>query len=555
MAPQVSVTFLGGLGDIGRNCAALETEGRIVLLDCGQLFANEVQPGVDSILPDLDYLIDNGDRIEACICTHGHEDHIGALPKVLAAGLSFPIYGSAFTLGLVRHRLEEAGVLGQTELRELHDHDRVEIGPFDCEFLPVTHSVPGGLISAIGTPQGIILHSSDFKLDLYPIDGRRTDLSRIGSIAEDPGVRLLLADSTNSDVGGASRSESEIGGVLREVFRQNEGRRIICASFASHIHRVQQVVEAALLTGRKIAPLGLSMMKNITLARRLGILRIPDASFLDIEEVHEYEPGEICVVSTGSQGEPRSALARAADGSSRWIRVDEHDTVILSSHPIPGNEEGVARVINGLIELGAKVVHSGDVDVHTSGHGKRDELTTLHSVAMPEYFTPVHGEYRHLVAHAGLAKTLDMADDRVLLARDGDRLVLSDDGIELDAGVASGAHFFVNGKFTSPKRDALDERLILGSEGVVTVVVAIDFDAGEIASSPWVETRGWLDTDELTRLCQEMSTTVGDAVSKELRSADWDRTSVTRKVRRAAGTFVNEVSSRRPMIVPVVVAA
>lgn len=335
MAEQVQITFLGGLGDIGRNCAAIECGGQVLLLDCGVLFPDEDMPGADFVLPDLEYLRDKADRIVGCICTHGHEDHIGALPYALE-WLSFPVYASRFTLGLIRNRLEERGLADRTELKPIGDHDRLSIGPFDCEFIPVTHSVPSGLISAIRTPQGVILHSSDFKLDLNPVDGRRTDLARIGAIARDEGIRLLLCDSTNSEIPGSSRSETEVGEVLRSVFAAKAGRRLVVAAFASHIHRVQQVAEAAVAEGRKVATLGLSMKRNFALARELGLLRLPDHAVIDISEAQRHKPGEVCVVATGSQGETRSALATAATGDSRWIEIGADDTVVLSSSPIPG---------------------------------------------------------------------------------------------------------------------------------------------------------------------------------------------------------------------------
>ncbi len=301
MAAPVNITFLGGLGEIGRNCAAIETEGRILLLDCGQMFAGDDLPGVDAVLPDFEWLIENGDRVEACIATHAHEDHIGALPHLMKH-LSFPIWGSPFTLGLVRHKLTEAGLMGRTELHTVTDWDRLDIGPFDCEFLPVTHSIPSGNITAFHTEQGVILHSSDFKLDLMPVDGRRTDLSRIGSLADTPGIRLLLADSTNADSPGQSQSETEVGRVLSGLIRAEEGRRIIIGAFASHIHRVQQIADAAIENGRTLVTLGLSMRRNVKLARDVGILRIPDHAIRDIEDIEDLDPAKICIVCTGSQG-------------------------------------------------------------------------------------------------------------------------------------------------------------------------------------------------------------------------------------------------------------
>ena len=362
MAEPVQITFLGGLGDIGRNCAAIESQGEVLLLDCGVLFPDEDMPGADFVLPDLEYLRDRADRIVGCICTHGHEDHIGALPRALE-WLSFPVYASPFTLGLIRNRLEERDVSDRTTLVPIGDHDRVRIGSFDCEFIPVTHSVPSGLISAIRTSQGVVLHSSDFKLDLNPVDGRRTDLARIGAIARGEGIRLLLCDSTNSEIPGSSRSETEIGEVLRGVFAAHPDRRMVVAAFSSHIHRIQQVADAAVESGRKVATLGLSMKRNFALARELGLLRLPDHAVIDVSDADHYRPGEVCVVSTGSQGESRSALAMAATGDSRWIKIGPDDTVVLSSSPItrkrgsslphdqqpgvPGGESGPQRPTGG----------------------------------------------------------------------------------------------------------------------------------------------------------------------------------------------------------------
>ncbi len=553
MPNEVTITFLGGLGDIGRNCAAIETDDALLILDCGQLFAGEEEPGVDSILPDVDYLLDRKDKIIGCLVTHGHEDHLGAIAQVLDRGLEFPIYGSAFTLGLVRYRCEERSVMGRTKLIEVADNETVEIGPFSVEFLPVTHSVPGGLISAITTPQGLVLHSSDFKLDPHPVDGRRTNLPRIGALAEEPGIRLLLADSTNSDVPGSTASESSMGANLAEVFRVNQGRRVITACFASHMHRVQQIVDAALQDGRKIATLGLSMRKNVALARSLGLLKIPDPAFFDIEEIDDFEPGELCIISTGSQGEERSSLATAAAGTSRWITINDRDTIILSSHPIPGNEARVSNMMNNLIRMGAEVVHSGLVEIHTSGHGKRDELTTLHTVSDPEWFVPVHGEYRHLVAHSLLAQSLGMSEDRTLLAQDGDQVVMADDGLSLRHSVTPGAHQMLNGRFLGPDRGVIGERRIIGQQGFVVVTAVVDFANAKQVCEPWVESRGWLDGDDATQIEDEIVGLVGAAIQTELKNADWDRSSLMRKARRAAGTCVNARSQRRPMIMPVVI--
>jgi ribonuclease J len=554
MAESVSVTFLGGLGDIGRNCAAIETDDELLLLDCGQLFPDDSMPGAQSVLPDLSYLDDKADKIVGCITTHGHEDHIGALAHALRK-FPFPIYGSAFTMGMVRSRFEEAGVLDQTDLTAVGDNEHVRIGSFACEFLPVTHSVPSGLITAITTPQGVILHSSDFKLDLTPVDGRLTDLGRIGAIADDPGIRLMLCDSTNADVPGRTQSESEIRPVLERVFRENEGRRVITASFASHIHRVQQITTAAIAAGRKIATLGMSMKRNVALARELGLLRISDTAFIDIEDVGEYQPGEVCIVSTGSQAEPRSALAVAALGDSRWIQLDDQDTIVLSSHPIPGNEARVFRMVDALVRRGARVLHTGHLGLHTSGHGRQEELQVLHSVATPEWFVPVHGEFHHLVAHVELAKSMGMASDRVLLAADGDQVLLTDDGLELVEQVTPGGYTFVQGAITEDDHNVFRERLILGDEGAVITTAAIDLSSRTVCGEVVVESRGWLGDEHYGDLTRAAATEVYDALLSTL--AGTDELSIEmleRRIRRVVGQFVNHKTGRRPMIVPIVLA-
>jgi ribonuclease J len=550
VAAPVTVTFLGGLGEIGRNCMAIETEGRIVILDCGQMFGGDDLPGVDAVLPDLSYLIENGDRIEACIATHAHEDHIGALPHLLEH-VSFPIYGSAFTLGMIEHKLREARLRDKADLRLVNDNDRMDVGPFDCEFLPVTHSIPSGNITALHTKQGVILHSSDFKLDLTPVDGRRTNLSRIGALAHDPGIRLLMADSTNADSPGMSKSETEIGANLANLIRGQEGRRVIVASFASHLHRIQQLADAAVATDRTLVTLGLSMKRNVKLARDLGILRVPDHAIRDIDDLDDLDQSKVLVVCTGSQGEPRAALTQMAIGTSRWLKLDSNDTVVFSSHPIPGNEAAVASVRNGLARHGVRVFHSGMVDIHTSGHGKQQELQTLHSVAVPEWFVPVHGEYAHLVAHSDLARKMGMPDDRIVFCEDGDQIVIGDEGID-HLGSIGGDHLYVDGTVGDLGNAVLGDRRILGDDGFCAIVVHVDLERGEIIAGPDVVSRGWVEVPAL--LGHE--TAVADAVEQDLMKALDDRDVTTDKLgqvaRRAAGRTVNDRTRRRPMIVPVI---
>jgi ribonuclease J len=550
MAAPVKLVFLGGLGEIGRNCAAIEQDGEILLIDCGLMFPDNDMLGVDLVLPDFTWLIERAERIVGCVATHGHEDHVGGLSYLLRDA-SFPLYGSELTLGLARGRIEEAGLLNRVEMRVVQDRQRLEVGPFELEFLAVTHSVPQGVATVIRTAQGVVLHTGDIKIDLTPVDGRLTDLTRMGAIADDEGIRVLLADSTNAEERGHSRSESSVGQVLYDLMHEHEGRRVVIACFASHIHRVQQIADAAVAFGRKVAPLGRSMRRNMSMAREMGLLRIPDSAIVDIEDIDRYEPGQVCVICTGSQGEPLSALALLASSENRWLKLTPHDTVILSSHPIPGNEHNVSRVIGGLIRQGAEVVHSGLQDVHATGHAKAEELKLLQSILQPEWFVPVHGEYRHLVAHARLAETMGRRSDHVVVAEDGDRLVLDDDGLRLEGRVPSD-YVYVHGTVGGVGHGVLSDRRILAEEGMVTVIVCVDRAAREVVGSPEIATRGWIHADEAAELLAELSERVSTAVGDALRSGE-ARPRLERAARRATGSFVADRTRRRPMIVPVVI--
>jgi ribonuclease J len=553
MAAPIRVVFLGGLGEIGRNCMAIEQDGKVLLIDCGLMFPDADMHGIDLVLPDFTWLRQRADDIVAVVATHGHEDHVGALQYLLRE-LSFPIYGSAVTLGLARHRIEEAGLLGKTELITVKDGERLMIGPFDVEFIPVTHSVPHAHAIALHTPQGVILHTGDFKLDLTPVDGRRTDLARIGTLATTEGIRLLMADSTNAEEHGHAPSETSVGAVLRSVFSAQQGRRIITASFASHLHRIQQIADAAIANGRVVATLGLSMKKNVRMGRDLGVLHIPDASLIDIEEADKYAPGQVCIVSTGSQGEPMSALALLARGESKWVKVGEHDTVVLSSHAIPGNEGNVNRVIDDLLRAGVEVVHSGVADVHATGHAQADELKMYFSIARPEYFVPIHGEYRHMVANAKLGQIMGVPRGHVLLCEDGDVLELSDEGLTPVGRVPAG-FLYVDGIVGDVGQGVLRDRKVLAEEGVVVVVVTVDVETGKVLVGPEIITRGWVYAPEAEDLLDEACERVAEAVERALAAGTRDVESLERDVRRAAGKFVNERTKRRPMIVPVVMEA
>jgi ribonuclease J len=551
VAERVRVSFLGGLGEIGRNCAVVEQSGRLVVLDCGVMFPNPEMPGIDLVLPDLAWIAERASDVDGVVLTHGHEDHIGALGYLLR-DVNVPIYGSPFTLGLARNRLDEAGLSAATKFVPVADGERRKIGPFDVEFIPVTHSVPFGFALAFHTAQGVILHSGDFKLDLNPVDGRRTDLARIGQISSTDGIRLLLADSTNAEEPGYTGSESTVGESLRMIFGKHRKSRIIIACFASHIHRIQQVADVAVNSGRRIALLGRSMVKNVAVARELGLLHVPDAVFIDIEKIDEVPPDHLCVISTGSQGEPMSALSLMASGESRWLNVAEGDVVVLSSHAIPGNEWAVAQVMDGLARRGAEVVHAGTAHVHESGHARQGELATLLSIARPKSFVPVHGEYRHLLRHSRLAIEMGVPPDEVLVCEDGDVIALHDEGIDFDGEVSS-SYIFVDGLSGDIGTSVLRDRRVLAEEGVVVTVVTMDRKTGDLVGGPEIVSRGFLSEPGHEDLVEEARSAVQKAVEVAAGEGKRDPEAIRRVVRRAIGRLVNERTRRRPMIVVVVV--
>jgi ribonuclease J len=558
MTNPVRLTFLGGLGRIGRNCAVIEAEGKLLLIDCGQMFSDDTTPGVDAILPDFSLLDERAADIIGIIATHGHEDHIGAIGYLLK-GRAFdkgrvPIFGTPFTLGLVRHKLDEARVLNRADLTIVHDNDRRQIGPFDCEFLPVTHSIPSGVISVIRTPQGIIVHSGDIKIDPAPVDHRMTNTDRLREIARDEGVRLLLADSTNADQPGRTRPETAIGPVLRDIFEAHPDKRITVASFASHVHRIQQVADIAVEMGRMVVPLGFSMVRNSKLAGDLGLFTVPSASMGESEDAEALDPTLVCIVCTGSQGEPRSALWQMATGESRWVKLGTHDVVIFSSHPIPGNEAAVARLRNELTRMGVTVLHSGQVDVHTSGHAKQEELAEFHEAVGAEYFVPVHGENTHLYEHAALARRLGTPAANVLECLNGDSVVLADDGLTIEHG-EPGPLLYVDGTIGDIDDDTLKERLVLGIGGFVAVFLRVDLETRRVLAPAAVTSRGWTKDDLVGELEDEVRAAVIAAVADVLESANPTKNHIERAVRRAAGSTVGERTRRRPMIVPIVAIA
>lgn len=550
MTVPVSVTFLGGLGEIGRNCACIEQDGALLIVDCGLMFPNIDMPGVDLVLPDFTYLLQHKKEIVGCVLTHGHEDHTGALSYLLRE-TELDIYGSELTLGLAKNRIEEAGLSSKCRLEIASDGEVKKIGPFEVEFIPVTHSVPHSFAVSISTAQGVIFHTGDFKLDLRPVDGRKTDLGRIGAIAADPGIRLLLSDSTNAEEEGHTESERVVRDALVSIFATNQDSRLVVACFASHIHRVQQIADVARQFGRRVFTLGRSMGKNVALARSKGILNIEDSWILDIEEVGKYPATEVCVLSTGSQGEPMSALSLMASGESKWLNVGENDLVVISADVIPGNETAVGKVIDNLFRRGATVIHPGHAKVHTSGHAKRDELRTILSIARPRSFVPVHGEFRHLTSHARLAIEMGVPPEGVLLAQDGDSVVLTDNEIAFGEDVPAG-YLYVDGVVGDISHGVLRDRRTLAEEGVVVVAVTIDISSRDIVGEPEIVSRGWIHDEDARGAVEEAKAAVRSVVSNALSGSGIDKDAVSRQIRKSLGKFINVKTKRKPMIIPVI---
>jgi ribonuclease J len=539
---------LGGLGEIGRNMTVFEHAGRLLVVDCGVLFPEPDQPGVDLILPDFSALEDRLDQIEALVLTHAHEDHIGAVPYLLRQRADIPLVGSRLTLALVDSKLTEHRITPVTV--DVAAGGKQTFGPFELEFLAVNHSIPDALAVAIKTAAGVVLHTGDFKMDQLPLDGRLTDLGGFARLGSE-GVDLLLADSTNAEVPGIVTSERAIGPVLDDVFDTAQ-QRIIVSCFASHVHRVQQVMDAAATHGRKVALVGRSMVRNMGVARDLGYLRVPNVPgglLVDLREAEEQPPDQIVLISTGSQGEPMSALSRMA-ARDHPIRIAEGDTVILASSLVPGNETAVSRIINDLTRLGANVVHKGNALVHVSGHAPAGELLYVLNLVRPGNFVPVHGEWRHLKAHADLAALTGVAPDSIVIAEDGVVVDLVDGKIAVTGSVPCG-YVYVDGMSVGEVTEAsLKDRLILGDEGFVSVVVVVDSTNGKLVAGPEIHARGSGIDDaafaEVRPLVEEtLVRAAADGISEihQLRQM----------IRRTTGRWVSDNYRRRPMIIPVVV--
>ena len=543
----VRVTPLGGLGEVGRNMTVVEHDGQLLVIDCGVLFPDDHHPGIDLILPDFTSIAGRLDQVQAVVLTHGHEDHIGAVPYLLRLKPDLPVVGSQLTLALVEAKLKEHRITPYT--LGVAEGGRERLGVFDCEFVAVNHSIPDALAVCVRTPGGTLLHTGDFKMDQLPLDDRLTDLRAFARLGEE-GVDLFLVDSTNAEVPGFTTPEREIGPAIDTVFR-NARRRIIVACFSSHVHRVQQVLDAAASSGRKVAMIGRSMVRNMGIAADLGYLHVPDGVLVDVKQLNDLPDDEVVLVCTGSQGEPMAALSRMANRDHR-IEVGEGDTVLLASSLIPGNENAVYRVINGLMRLGADVVHKGNANVHVSGHASAGELLYVYNIVKPRNVLPVHGEWRHLVANAELATRTGVDPRGVVLIEDGVAVDLLDGAVSV-AGAVECGYVYVDGSSVGEADETLlKDRRILRDEGFISVVVVVDTTSGTIAAGPEIVARGFVEDDVVfDEVRPQIEQALRDATSQGVT----DSYQLQQVVRRTVGTWVGRKIKRRPMIIPTVIEA
>jgi ribonuclease J len=541
------ITPLGGLGEVGRNMTVFEYAGRLLIVDCGVLFPEDHQPGIDLILPDFDNIRDRLDQVEALVLTHGHEDHIGATPYLLRERGDIPLVGSELTLALLGSKLREHR-LRETIHHVVKEGDRMTFGPFELEFVAVNHSIPDALAVAIRTGAGMVLHTGDFKMDQLPLDGRITDLRAFGRLGEE-GVDLFLTDSTNAETPGFTPTEKSITPVIDQVFRESK-QRIIVACFASHVHRVQQVLNAAVAHNRKVAYVGRSMVRNMGIAQDLGYLHVPPGVMVDAKQLADLAPERQVLISTGSQGEPMSALSRIAQRNHNFVHIEEGDTVLLASSLIPGNENAVYRVINGLSRWGANVIHKGNALVHVSGHASAGELLYCYNIVKPRNVMPVHGEIRHLLANAALARSVGI--ENVVIAEDGVVVDLID-GVAKIAGKVDCGYVFVDGSSVGDITESdLKDRRILGEEGFISVIVVMDSVSGKVAAGPEIHARGnALDGTSFDDLKQPII----DALDQAVAEGNTDSYQLQQTVRRVVGRWVSNTHRRRPMIIPVVIEA
>ena len=546
---RLRIIPLGGLDEIGKNMTVLECGDDMIVIDAGLMFPDDDHPGIDLILPDYAYILKRQSKLRGIVITHGHEDHTGALPYLLKdLERQVPVLGTKLTLGLIKNKLEEHKIK-KPKLREIRSGGHCTLGSFGLDFFAVNHSIPDAVGLLVRTAVGNVLHTGDFKLDQTPIDGRLTDYAALAKFGRQ-GVMALLSDSTNAETSGTTRSEAEVGHALRRIIGEAD-QRVIVASFASHIHRVQQVCDAAVESGRKVVVTGRSMINNTAVARELGYLHIDDDDIVDAYESGHLPPEKVVILCTGSQGEPLSALARMANGEHKTVTVEEGDTVVISASPVPGNEKAVSRVINRLAKAGAHVLHKGSADVHVSGHAASEDLKLMLNLTQPEYFVPIHGETRHLVAHARHAHAVGVPPEYVFILDNGDCLEFDADGARLAERVESGVAYVDGLSVGDVGHVVLRDRQHMSQDGLVSIVIAIDRKSGGLVGQPEVVTRGIVLGDD-AEITAELRARIGKTIQRTAREGATDQAVVKRALRESVSQFVWERLRRRPMIIPVV---
>lgn len=548
MNNKLKITFLGGVGEIGKNMTAFEYGNDIIVVDAGLTFPGDDMPGIDAVVPDISYLLANKDKVRAFILTHGHEDHIGGLPFVLDQ-IKAPIYGSRLTLALVENKMKEYPKV-QYKAISVKPKNVLKIGPFSIEFIKVSHSIAGSMALCISTPAGNVIHTGDFKIDFEPIDGVMTDLQRFGELGR-KGINLLLCESTNVCRKGYSMSEKQVGRALEEIFEKHPKNRIFVATFASNIHRLQQILNLAEKFGRKVAFTGRSMINISEVGLKLGEITFDKKNLIDIDKINKYADSELLIVTTGSQGEPMSALTRMAGDDFKGIKIGENDLIVMSSSPIPGNEKGVYNVINALYQKGADVIYDELTDVHASGHACQEEIKTIHSLCKPKFFIPIHGEYRHLRMHKQIAMALGMEERNIILPTIGLQVELSPNSIKKSGFVTAGQRLIDGYGVGDMDSNVLRERKQLSEDGFCVVVVNINNVSGSIAGDPFIITRGVVYQDEAESFVQDAKNMiVASLKEQDLRGAE--PSVIKNTLRRNVSNFIFKRTKRRPMVLAIV---
>ena len=547
---KVKVFSLGGLNEVGKNMYVVEYEDDIIVIDCGIGFPDDDMLGIDLVIPDVSYLEKNADRVRGIFLTHGHEDHIGALPYVLRT-LNVPVYGTRLTLGVLKYKLEEHHLLDSAKLNVVKAGDVIEAGVFSIEFIHVNHSIADACCLAITTPQGVILHTGDFKLDITPVEGEMMDIARLGELGKQ-GIALLLCESTNIEHSGYTPSESQVGLSFDNIFMRNNDKRIIIATFSSNVHRVQQIINASVKYGRKIAITGRSMLNIVKAATELGYMNVPAGTIIDVNELSRFNPEQVTIITTGSQGEPMSALYRMAFGDHSQIHLNENDLVVLSSHAIPGNEKLIGNILNEMYKKGVSVFHDQDVEVHVSGHARQEEIKLMHALTKPKFFVPIHGEYKMMARHKEVARKMGQQDDHIFILDIGQVLEFDSESAKVNGTVPAGRVLIDGYGIGDVGNIVLRDRKLLSQDGIIIVVATVDVNERMLLSGPDIVSRGFVYVRESEELMDRSREICTDALLNCLDNNMVDWNNMKASIKDALSRFLYQQTKRRPMVLPII---